>query len=213
VKLYGYYRSSTTFRVRIALNLKGLDWEYVPVNLLKQEHLTPEFTKISPYNGLPVLEVEGRRMVQSLAIIEWLDERFPHPPLLPSDPDAHVLAREFAMAIATDIHGVNNLRTLTYLRETFGADDEQVKAWSRHWMERTLRPLEVRMEAAPSQRGFPFHEPTLFECVLIPQVYNAMRWGVDLAPLPKIRALYDYALGHEAFRLAAPENQPDAPAT
>lgn len=213
MKLYGYFRSSTTYRVRIALNLKGLDWEYVPVNLLKQEHLTPEFARVSPYRGLPVLEVEGRSLVQSLAIIEWLDERFPHPPLLPSDPDAHVLAREFAMAVATDIHGVNNLRTLNYLRTTFGADDDQIKAWNRHWMDATFGPLETRMTLAPHRKGFPFSEPTLFECVLIPQVYNALRWGVDMAPYPRLKALYDHALGHEAFRLAQPENQPDSPAT
>lgn len=208
MKLHGYFRSSTTYRVRIALNLKGVAWDYVPVNLLKAEHRSAEFTELAPFQGLPLLEADGRRFSQSMAILAWLDERHPDPPLLPANPDHRKLARELAFAIATDIHGVNNLRTLTYLREHFGATDEQVGAWSRHWMETTLAPIEQQL---PEGGGFAFGAPTLFEVVLVPQIYNALRWKVDMRRYPKLLALYEHSLREEAFARAAPEAQPDAP--
>ncbi len=208
MRLHGYFRSSTTYRVRIALNLKGLAYDYIPVNLLKAEQRSPEFTELAPFQGLPLLEADGQRYSQSMAILAWLDERFPDRPLLPADPAQRKLARELAFAIATDIHGVNNLRTLNHLREQFGASDEQVAAWSRHWMETTLAPIEQQV---PADDGFPFGAPTLFEVVLIPQVYNALRWKVDMRRYPKLLALYDHCLREEAFTRAAPEAQPDAP--
>lgn len=210
VKLYAYFRSSTSYRVRIALNLKALDYEIAPVNLLAGEHKAPAFAELSPFTSLPVLETEGFRLVQSLAIIDWLEQRYPQPALYPSAPGQRAFCLEMAYAIATDIHGVNNLRTLERLRTQFGADEDAVKAWYRHWIEITFEPLDA-MLAGLKRKDFPFGSPSLFEICLVPQVYNALRYRVDMSRYPALSALYDQCLEFDAFRRAAPEAQPDAP--
>jgi maleylacetoacetate isomerase len=210
VKLYGYFRSSTSYRVRIALNLKGLDYESVPVNLLTGEQHAPAFGDLSPFHSLPVLETEGLRLVQSLAIIDWLDRRYPDPPLYPTSPTERAHCLEMAYAIATDIHGVNNLRTQDRLRGQFGASDDAVKDWYRHWVETTFAPLE-RMLSDRARPGLPFGAPTLFEIVAVPQIYNAMRYQIDMARYPALAAIYHECLEWPAFQQAAPEVQPDAP--
>ncbi|MBX9898977.1 MAG: glutathione S-transferase N-terminal domain-containing protein, partial [Qipengyuania sp.] len=145
MKLFGYFRSSTSYRLRIALNLKGLAYDYVPVNLLKGEQKDPAFVARDPFASIPLLEADGRDRAQSMAQLEWLDEAYPAPPLLPKDIEARFTVRELAYAIATETHAPNNLQVLNYLKAEFAATPEQVEAWYRHWLARTLGPAETRL--------------------------------------------------------------------
>lgn len=210
IRLYDYWRSSAAYRVRIALNLKGAPYDRVPVNILPgaDEQLSDPYKALNPQMRVPAIEVDGRISGQSLAIIEWIDEALPGPALLPKDPWQRLLARAFADVIACDIHPLNNLSPLAVLRRDFGADDAAVNRWYHDWILRGFTALEAT--ATDIQSGpFLFGDaPTLAEIVLVPQVANARRFGVDLSAFPRLVALDDASRALDAFQRAAPENQP-----
>jgi len=212
ILIYDYWRSSAAYRVRIALNLKGADHTLVPVNILpgKDEQKSDAFRGINPQMRVPAIEVDGRVSGQSMAILEWMDEALPGPKLLPQDPWARLKVRAFANIIACDIHPLNNLSPLAYLREQFGADEEAVARWYREWIIRGFMALE-EMAADAEGGAFLFGEtPGLAEVTLVPQMANARRFKVDLAPFPRLVAADAACREIEAFRKAAPENQPAA---
>src|SRR6476469_1248532 len=151
MRLWAYFRSSTSYRLRIALNLKGLEYEVVPVNLRTGEHRSADFVARNPFAGLPVLEAEGRDRAQSMALIAWLDETYPEPPLLPADIEDRYTVRELAYAIATEIHALNNLQVLKYLREELGHTEDETNRWYCHWLARTLDPVEAKLAAMSSE--------------------------------------------------------------
>ena len=211
LKLYGYFRSSASYRVRIALNMKGLDYEQVSVHLAKGRQYTPEFSQVSPQNLVPVLEHDGRRLYQSLAIIDYLDEKFPQPPLLPAESSARNRVRSLALIIACEIHPLNNTRALAYLTDTLKLTDEQKTAWYRHWVTVGFTALEKRLKTEKETGRFCHGDaPGFADIVLVPQVANANRFKVDLDPFPTIRRINDECLKLEPFRKAMPQNQPDA---
>lgn len=211
MKLYGYFRSSAAFRLRIALNLKGLDYEQVSVHLGKGRQFEPEFAAISPQNLVPVLEHDGHLLHQSLAIIEYLDEKYPAPRLLPADPVARNRVRSLALISACEIHPLNNLRVLNYLTHTLKLSEEQKVAWYHHWVTVGFNALEQRL-ATEKQTGRFCHgdEPGFADIALVPQVANANRYKVDLTPFPTIVRINRECLGLDAFARAQPANQPDA---
>ncbi|RYD49088.1 MAG: maleylacetoacetate isomerase [Sphingomonadales bacterium] len=210
MRLFGYFRSSTTYRLRIALNLKGLPYDYVPVSLVKGEQKSPDYVTRDPFASVPLLEADGRDRAQSMAQIEWLDEAYPEPPLLPEDIEDRFTVRELAYAIATETHAPNNLQVLNYLKAEFAATQDQVDAWYRHWLNRTFAPVEARL-AQHGAGDFLMDAPGLFEVVLLPQVYNAERFALDFAPYPRIRRIADACLQIDAFPRAHPDNQIDNP--
>jgi maleylacetoacetate isomerase/maleylpyruvate isomerase len=213
MKLHTYFRSSAAYRVRIALALKGLDYEAVPVHLVRGggEHRQPAYLGLNPAGLVPALEDQGQVLTQSLAIIEYLEEIRPQPALLPAAPLDRARVRAIAQAIACDIHPVNNLRVLQYLTREFGASEEQKNAWYRHWIGVGMQAVEA-MLAGDARSGDFCHgdTPGLADCCLVPQVFNARRFGCDLSALPKVLRIADNCAALEAFRRAAPEAQPDA---
>jgi maleylacetoacetate isomerase len=214
--LYSYWRSSAAYRVRIALNLKGLDYAIAPVHLVRDggEQHHDEYRRLNPQQLLPVL-VDGDNVIrESLAIIEYLEEAYPHTPrLLPNGARACARVRSLAQMVACDIHPLGNLRVLQYLQRELGANDEQKLAWSRHWIEAGFDAIEAVLDGGGRKSVFCEGDvPTLADCCLIPQVYNARRFGVSLARYPVIDAIDAVCRGIEAFKLAAPEAQADAPA-
>jgi maleylacetoacetate isomerase len=210
MKLYGYFRSSASYRVRIALNMKGLDYEQVSVHLAKGKQYDPEFSAISPQNLVPVLEHDGHWLYQSLAIVQYLDEKFPEPRLLPKDSPGRNRVRSLALVIACEIHPLNNTRVLAYLTDTLKVTDEQKNAWYRHWVTIGFAALEKRL-ATEKETGKFCHgdTPGFADITLVPQVANANRFKVDLTPFPTIRRINDECLKLEPFRKAMPANQPD----
>ena len=210
MKLHGYYRSSTSYRLRIALELKGIDYKYVPVNLLTSEQKGEAFTSRNPFGSVPLLEADGRDRVQSMAQIEWLDEAYPDKPLLPSDVEDRYIARELAYAIATELHAPLNLPVLKYLKDPLGHTQDEIDTWYRHWLARTLDPLEERL-AQLGTGNFLFDEPGFFEVVLLPQVYNARRFAFDFADKPHIERIENACLALPEFQRAHPDAQPDNP--
>jgi maleylacetoacetate isomerase/maleylpyruvate isomerase len=210
MKLFGYFRSSTSYRLRIALNLKGLAYDYVPVNLVKAEQKDAAYVARDPFGSVPLLEADGRDRAQSMAQLEWLDEAYPEPPLLPGSIEDRFTARELAYAIATETHAPNNLQVMNYLKAEFAATQEQVEGWYRHWLARTFGPIEARL-AQHGAGDFLFDGPGLFEVVLLPQVYNARRFNLDLAPYPHIARIEKACRALDAFRRAHPDNQIDNP--
>ena len=210
IRLHGYYRSSTSYRLRIALELKGLDYEYVPVNLLKSEQKGAAFTSRNPFGSLPLLEAGGRDRVQSMAQIEWLDEAYPENPLLPADIDDRYVARELAYAIATELHAPLNLPVLRYLKDEYGKSQDEIGVWYRHWLARTLDPIEARL-AQLGTGDFLFDRPGLFEVCLLPQVYNARRFEFDFSDKPHTTRIESACLALPEFQRAYPDNQPDNP--
>ena len=210
MKLHGYYRSSTSYRLRIALELKGIDYKYVPVNLLTSEQKGEAFTSRNPFGSVPLLEADGRDRVQSMAQIEWLDEAYPDKPLLPSDVEDRYIARELAYAIATELHAPLNLPVLKYLKDPLGHTQDEIDTWYRHWLARTLDPLEARL-AQLGTGNFLFDEPGFFEVVLLPQVYNARRFAFDFADKPHIERIEKACLALPEFQRAHPDAQPDNP--
>lgn len=212
MKLHAYFRSSTSYRLRIALNLKGLDYAIEPVNIVKGEQREPEFLSHNPFAGVPLLQAGGRDRAQSLAILEWLDEAHPENPLLPPDIEDRFTARELAYAIATDIHAINNLSALQYLKNELGHDQHEIDTWYRHWLKKTLVPVETRLAQVGSGE-FLFASPGLFEVVLIPQLYNARRFELDTSAMPHIERIESACLALPAFQRAHPDNQPDTPQT
>lgn len=212
LRLYTYFRSSAAYRVRIALNLKALPYEAVPVHLLRgggeQHHAA--YAARNPAELVPLLEEGDLTLTQSLAIIEYLDERHPSPALLPREPRARARVRSLALAIACDIHPLGNLRVLRYLKG-LGIEEAQRREWSQHWIGSGLTAIE-RMLAADRATGCCCHgdAPTLADCCLIPQVFNAQRIGCSLQRWPNVLRIYEYCTALEPFRSAAPAAQPDA---
>ena len=210
--LHNYFRSSTSIRLRAALNLKGLSYDYVSYALQKGDQNAPGFLARNRQGLVPALELEGgETLTQSLAIIEWLDETHPEPALLPADPMGRARARAYAYMIACEIHPLNNLRVLNALRSRFGADDEAVAAWFRSWVETTFAPLEDMLAAAPETGAFCMGDaPGLADLCLYAQVWNNRRFKVDMGPYPTISRIFDACDAQEAFARAAPPVQPDA---
>jgi maleylacetoacetate isomerase len=211
MKLYGYFRSSTSYRLRIALNLKGLAFENVPVNLVSAENKTPEFTKRNPYGSLPMLDADGRDRAQSMALLEWLDEAYPNPAFLPRDIEARYTVRELAYGIATEIHAVNNLPVLKYLKDPLGHAQDEIDVWYRHWLKRTLDPVEARLAQLRTGDFLIGDAPGLFEIVLIPQLANARRFQYDLGASPHMTRIEAACCALPAFIAAHPDRQVDAP--
>ncbi len=209
--LYDYFRSSAAYRVRIALNLKGLSAEHHFVHLRKGQTRTAEYLAINPQALVPSLAVDQGVLRQSLAIIEYLDEAFPDVPLLPSDALGRARVRNLALAIACDIHPLNNLRVLGYLRETLGLDEAAINTWCKRWIEEGLTALEVLLVTESPEGDFCHgHQPTLADVCLMPQVFSAERFGCDLGQWPRIQRIAAHCRTFDAFIQAAPERQPDA---
>ena len=211
MKLYGYFRSSTSYRLRIALGLKGLAFENVPVNLVTAENKDSGFTARNPFGSLPMLEADGRDRAQSMALLEWLDEAYPTPPLLPADIEARYTVRELAYGIATEIHAINNLPVLKYLKDPLGHSQDEINTWYRHWLARTLMPVEARLAQLGTANFLHSDAPGLFEIVLIPQLYNARRFDYDLSGAPHMTRIEAACLALPAFQRAHPDNQSDSP--
>ena len=214
MKLYTYFRSSAAYRVRIALNLKGLSYEAVPVHLLRSggEQLQPAYRAVNPAALIPALEIDnGVTLAQSMAIIEYLDETHPEVPLMPSDPLGRARVRALAQTVACDIHPLCNLRVLKYLVHKLKVDDDAKAAWSRHWISEGFAGLEA-MLAGSSATGRFCHgvTPTLADCCLVPQVFNALRFEVDMARFPTIARIHAACSELDAFTAAHPLKQPDA---
>jgi maleylacetoacetate isomerase len=211
LKLHSYFRSSAAYRCRIALNLKGLAHETAFVHLVKDggQHHAPAYRALNPQELVPTLEHDGRVITQSLAIIEYLEDIQPEPPLLPGDAEHRARIRAFALAIACDIHPLNNLRVLNYLKGTLGHDQATVDVWYRHWVEDGLAACEALVAGEAGSFCFG-DEPTLADVCLIPQLYNARRFGCDLSAVPRLLAIDAACLELPAFAQAAPGAQPDA---
>ncbi|WP_206997317.1 maleylacetoacetate isomerase [Trinickia mobilis] len=213
MKLYSYFRSSASYRVRIALNLKNLPYDYVPIHLVRSggEQLTPEYRKLSPDALVPTL-VDGNAVIQqSVAIIEYLEETHPNPPLLPRAPLDRAYVRALALQIACEIHPLNNLRVLKYLKHELKVDEAPKSAWYRHWIESGFGTFEGRIANDARTGKFCFGDtPTLADLCLVPQVFNAQRFNVDTQRYPTIQRIYDHAMQFDAFASAAPGQQPDA---
>lgn len=211
MKLYTYFRSSAAFRVRIALNLKGLGYEPIFVHLAKGEHRTAEYAGIYPQGLLPTLLADGHALSQSLAIIEYLDETRPNPPLLPKDPLGRARVRSLALLVACEIHPLNNLRTLTYLRKAIAQNEAQVKTWYCYWIADGLAKLEADLQSTPGTGRFCHGEaPTMADCCLVPQIFNARRFECDTSPYPITMRVFEECMRLEAFDRAQPSKQPDA---
>jgi maleylacetoacetate isomerase len=214
LKLYGYWRSSAAYRVRIALNLKGLEYENIPVHLVRDggEQHGPGFAATNPQKLVPVLQHGGRVIRQSLAIIEYVDEIWSDPPLLPAASRDRAHTRALSLLIACDIHPLNNLRVMQYLEREFNVPQAERDAWTQHWIVEGLRAFETLLIEDLARGSFCEGDtPGMADCCLIPQVYNARRFGVDLEPFPTIRQIDAACLALPAFDAARPENQPDAP--
>ena len=212
IVLHNYFRSSTSYRVRIALELKGLSYRYVAHHLRHGGQRAPEYLAVNPQGLVPALIWEdGTMLSQSLAIVEFLDETVPEPPLLPADALGRARVRMLAQMIACDIHPVNNLRILTALRTLHGAGDEDINNWFRHWVNETFAPLEKLLAENPATGTFCHGgRPGLADICLVAQVANNGRFGVDMAPYPTIRRINEACMALPAFQKAAPANQPDA---
>jgi maleylacetoacetate isomerase len=211
MKLYTYFRSSAAFRVRIALNLKGLAYEPAFVHLAKGEHRAPCYGALNPQALLPALEDSGTLLTQSLAIIEYLEETHPQVPLLPKDAPGRARVRSLAMLIACEMHPLNNLRVLQHLKRALGQNDEQVKQWYCHWIADGLARFEADLaNAKRSARYCHGDAPTMADCCLVPQIFNAQRYQCDTAPYPAIMRVFAECMKLDAFERAQPAMQPDA---
>jgi maleylpyruvate isomerase len=213
MKLYSYFRSSAAFRVRIALNLKGLSYETVPVHLLRDggEHLKPDYRALNPDAIVPTFIDGDEVMSQSLAIIEYLDETYPEPPLLPGTAADRAFIRSIALQVACEIHPLDNLRVLRYLKHELGVADDAKDAWYRHWVESGFASLEKRLGGDARVGKFCFGDtPTLADLCLVPQMFNARRFNIEVSLYPTIVRIVDHAEQLDAFQRAAPAQQPDA---
>ena len=211
MRLYTYFRSGTSHRVRIALNLKGLAYEPVYVHLVKGEQQQEPYLAVNPQGLLPLLEDGEVRISQSLAIIEYLERTHPEPPLLPEDPPGEARVRSLALICACEMHPLNNLRVLQHLSRTLGLDQAARDAWCRHWMEEGFAALERRLAGEPGTGRFCHGDrPSMADVCLVPQVVSSARWGTDLGPYPTVRRIHDACMALEPFVRAMPANQPDA---
>lgn len=210
MRLYNYFRSSASFRVRIALELKGLSYDYVPVHLAKGEHRQSAFAAVTAEALVPVLELpHGERLSQSMAIIEYLEEQHPQPALLPTDAVGRARVRALAQLVACEIHPLNNLRVLKYLVHDLHADEEAKNAWYQHWVRVGLQAYEARLAEQPGAYSHG-DTPTLADCCLVPQIFNAQRFDCDLSGLPRTMAVFDACMQLAAFQKAQPAACPDA---
>ena len=210
MKLYGSARSSAAFRVRIALHLKGVPWTWVPVRLSAAEHREEGFTALNPAQLVPLLVDGPHRLTQSLAIIEYLERTQPGPALLPADPVDCAYVRACALAVACEVHPLNNLRALDYLRQEAGLDEAAVGRWYAHWIDDGLHKLEVLLADQRRHGRFLLGDtPTMADAVLVPQIFNAQRWGCELGAFPRLMQIFDACMGLPAFEDARPERQPD----
>jgi maleylacetoacetate isomerase len=211
MKLYNYFRSSASYRVRIAANLKGLSYEYVSTNLMRGESRASSYEALNPQGRVPTLEEDGKLIPQSLAICEYLEETHPNPPLLPGDPFGRARVRALALAVACEIHPVSGGRPQSYLARVFKASEEQRVEWMRHWMSEGFRAIEAMLAGAEQTGRFCHGDtPTLADAFLVPQVYNAKLAHVDMTPFPTIQRICDECAKLDAFERARPEKQPDA---
>lgn len=204
--LHDYFRSSASYRVRIALNLKGVEYEQHSVSLVAGDQKSAEYRALNPQGFVPMLEIDGHRLTQSLSIIVYLDQRFPDPPLVPRDPADGAHVRSLALTVACDIHPLNNLRVLKYLKSEFRQEQEAVDRWYRHWVVEGLEALEAL--AAPRAGAFLYGDtPTLADICLVPQLYNARRFNVPLDPYPTLLRADEAATALPAFAAAHPDKQ------
>ncbi len=221
MKLYSYYRSSAAYRVRIALAIKNLDYETIPIHLLKDggEQHSSDYLDVNPQKLVPALIHDGKTILQSLAIIEYLEEQFPAPPLLPEDRYLRAFCRSIAYNIACDTHPLNNLRVLNYLTAELKINDEEKQRWYSHWINTTFTGLEKQLSQLNADISSSLNNrgcyclgatPTLADVLLIPQVFNALRFNVPLTPYPLIHSIYKHCTNQPAFQRAAPERQIDA---
>ncbi|MFW1971362.1 maleylacetoacetate isomerase [Acinetobacter bereziniae] len=208
MKLYSYFRSSAAYRVRIALNLKQLDYVIQPVLLLKNEHQQESYIALNPSQLVPSLIDQDQSFIQSLNILEYLEEGYPSLPLLPTDLVERAKVRAFSQTIACDIHPLDNLRVLKYLKHELAVNDEQKSQWYQHWIIEGFKSLEMQLKDSNGQFCFGT-QATFADCCLIPQVYNAKRFNVDLSDFPKIQSIDQHCLSLPAFLRAIPEQQPD----
>jgi len=211
MKLYTFFRSSAAFRLRIALNYKGLAYEAAPVSLPKGEHKLERYLAVHPQGLVPALEDGGNIYVQSLAVMEYLEETHPQPPLLPASPADRAYVRALAQIIACEIHPLNNLRTLRYVKKSYGLDEEGVNTWYRHWIAEGLYGLEVFISASNKSGRYCYRDQvTIADCCLVPQIFNAQRYKCDLAAYPTIMRIFAECMQLDAFIVAQPSRQPDA---
>jgi maleylacetoacetate isomerase/maleylpyruvate isomerase len=209
MKLYNYFRSSASFRVRIALALKGLDYDYVPVHLVKREHLEESYASVSASRLVPLLQDGDISVTQSLAIMEYLEETHPQPPLLPADAPGRARVRALALDIACEIHPLNNLRVLRYLVHDMKVSEDDKDRWYRHWVETGLEVVERQLAASPS-RYCHGEAPTLADCCLVPQVFNAQRFNCRLDHVPNVMRVHETCMLLDAFAKTQPSACPDA---
>ena len=210
MKLYNYFRSSASFRVRIALELKGLTYDYLPVHLVKGEQKQAAYAGVSPSLLVPTLETDdGERLSQSMAIIEYLDETHPEPRLLPADPLGRARVRALAQVVACEIHPLNNLRVLKYLVNTLKVDEEAKNEWYRHWVRQGLEIFERELAQRPASTYCYGDTPTLADCCLVPQIFNGRRVNTDYSGLPRTMAAFEACMAHPAFQKAQPSSCPD----
>ncbi|HET8903367.1 MAG TPA: maleylacetoacetate isomerase [Saccharospirillum sp.] len=210
--LHSYFRSSAAFRVRIALNLKGLDYDQIPVNLVKGEHRQDAHRRRNAQGLVPVLETDnGATLTQSMAICEYLEERYPEPPLLPESPEARARVRSLALLVACEMHPLNNLSVLAYLTDQLGVDEATKLAWYQHWVAKGFTALEARLAREPDTGSFCHGDtPTLADVFLVPQLFNAERFKCDLTPYPTLVRIATQCRNLPEFKKAAPAEQPDA---
>lgn len=210
MKLYGYFRSSAAFRVRIALNLKGLTYETASIHLRRGDQTRSDYRAVNPQGLVPALEIDGRTLTQSLAIIEYLDETRREPPLLPGTPAERARVRTLAEIVASDIHPINNLRVLRYLARNYGRDEAAIGDWYNYWIDTGFQALEALLAGDPATGAFCHGDrPGLADITLVPQVVNAERYRLDMTPYPTIARIFAACMELPAFRAAHPDNQPD----
>ena len=211
-KLYNYFRSSTSVRIRVALNIKGIEYEYIPLHLRKNEHKSEEYLKINPFGLVPTLKFpSGIQLFQSLAILEYLEEIYPNPSIMPINSIHKAKVRALAYSIALEIHPLNNLQTLNYLRSNFGAEDSNVKDWFSNWVHEVFKPLEKILNQDKDSGLYCFGDtPTIADICLFSQVVNNARFDIDMTSYPRINSIYKQCLSEENFVKALPKNQPDA---
>jgi maleylacetoacetate isomerase len=213
MKLHNYFRSSASFRVRIALALKGLPYDYVPVHIARGDHKKPPYVELSADTLVPLLELDdGRHLSQSMAIIEYLDETHPQVPLLPGDALGRAQVRALSQSIACEIHPLNNLRVLKYLVREVKLDDEAKNGWYRHWVREGLEAFERQLAALPPSVYCFGDSPTMADCCLVPQIFNGQRFNCDFNGLPRTMAAFEACMQLEAFQAAQPSRCPDAEA-